>query len=287
METTILGGLVIGSIYVFVALGYNVALLGSGAFNFAQAAIVMMGTFVAYQLALEGLPIIAVVVIGALIGALVGLAIEIVAVHPVQGRGVHGELVTTVGAAIVIEGIVVLVWGDQPLRLSSFVSADIVQVGNGRVTTDGLAMIAVAVLAFLALWSWSKFTLGGLVCLATNEDRVAASLRGVNVRKVSVVSLMVAGALGAGVGPVVGATTLAVVTLGTAITLKAFLALAIGGFGSFPGALIGGFAVGVIEALTSRYVGTNQAAIALFILLLLTLTLKPSGLFGSKHERLV
>jgi len=287
METAILSGLVIGSIYVLVALGYNIALLGSGAFNFAQAAIVMLGTFVAYQLALDGLPLVAVVAIGALIGAAVGLVIEVVAIHPVHGRGVHGELVTTVGAAIVIEGIVILIWGDQALRVGSFVSEDIVEVLGGRVTADGLALVAVAVLAFVALWAWSRFTLGGLACLATSEDRVAASLRGINVRKVSLVSLASAGALGAAAGPVVGATTLAVVTLATAVTLKAFLALAIGGFGSFSGAVVGGFSVGVIEALTSRYAGANQAAIALFVLLLLTLTLKPNGIFGTKHERLV
>lgn len=288
METAVLGGLVVGSIYVLVALGYNVALLASGAFNFAQAAVVMFGTFIAYQFGvLDGLPLPLVLAVGAAAGALVGILIEIVAIRPVQGRGVHGELVTTVGASIVLEGVAVLTWGDQALPLNAVVSSRVVSIGGGRVSIDGLVIIGFALVVFLALWTWSRRTLGGLACLAASEDRTAASLRGVNVRLMSILALAFAGALGGLAGPIVGTATFAVVTLGTAITLKAFLALAIGGFGSFPGAAVGGLLVGLIESLTSRYAGADWAAIVLFALLLATLTVKPSGLFGQRRERLV
>lgn len=288
METVLIGGLVVGSVYVIVALGYNVALLGSGAFNFAQAAVVMFATFLGYQFGLtDGLPLPVVLLVSGAIGALIGLLIELVAIRPVVGRGAHGELVTTVGVSIILEGIAVLIWGDQPLRLRPVVSEDIVTVAGGRVSQDGLVIIGFAATAFVGLWAWSRFTISGLVCLAASEDRTAATLRGLDTRRVSMISLAAAGALGGLAGPVVGTVTFAVVTLGLAITLKSFLALAIGGFGSFPGAAVGGISVGLAEALVARYLGAAWVSITLFGLLLAVLYLKPTGLFGAKIERQV
>jgi branched-chain amino acid transport system permease protein len=288
MLTAILGGLIIGSIYVLTAFGYNLTLMGAGAFNFAQGAIVMLGTMFAYELGVvQGLPLGVVILLGALIGAIVGGIIELVALRPVAGRGRHGELVTTVGVSIVIEGLAVLKWHDQPLHVNDVVSSRPIDLQGGRATIDGLMLVAVAILVFLALWGWSRFTLGGLSCLATSEDRTAATLRGVNVRAMSVGTTAAAGALGVAIGSVVAPTTFAIVTLGTAITLKSFLAAAIGGFGSFPGALIGGFSVGVVESLASRYFGSNFAAVALFVLLLFALLVKPTGLFGQPQQRVV
>lgn len=288
MGTVLIGGLVIGSIYVVVALGYNLALLGSGAFNFAQAAVVMFATFLGYQFGItDGLPLPVVLLVSAAIGALIGLVTELVAIRPVVDQGSHAELVTTVGVSIVLEGIAVLIWGDQPLKLRPIVSADIVSVAGGRVSQDGLLIIGFAAVAFVGLWAWSRFTISGLVCLASSEDRTAATLRGLNTRRVSMVSLAAAGALGGVAGPVVGTATFAVVTLGLAITLKSFLALAIGGFGSFPGAAVGGITVGLAEALIARYLGAEWVSITLFALLLSVLYLKPSGLFGAKIERQV
>lgn len=288
MGTVLIGGLVIGSIYVIVALGYNLALLGSGAFNFAQAAVVMFATFLGYQFGItDGLPLPVVLLVSTAIGALIGLATELVAIRPVVDQGAHAELVTTVGVSIILEGIAVLIWGDQPLKLRPIVSADIVSVVGGRVSQDGLIIIGFAAIAFVGLWAWSRFTISGLVCLASSEDRTAATLRGLNTRRVSMVSLAAAGALGGVAGPVVGTATFAVVTLGLAITLKSFLALAIGGFGSFPGAAVGGITVGLAEALIARYFGAEWVSITLFVLLLSVLYLKPSGLFGAKIERQV
>lgn len=288
MATVLIGGLVIGSIYVIVALGYNLALLGSGAFNFAQASVVMFATFIGYQLGfMDGLPLPIVMLVSAGIGALIGLITEVVAIRPVVDRGSHGELVTTVGVSIILEGIAVLIWGDQPLKLRPIVSADIVDIAGGRVAQDGLLIIAFAAVAFIGLWAWSRFTISGLVCLASSEDRTAATLRGLDTRRVSILSLAAAGALGGLAGPVVGTATFAVVTLGLIITLKSFLALAIGGFGSFPGAAVGGISVGLAEALVARYLGAEWVSITLFGALLAVLYLKPSGLFGAKIERQV
>lgn len=288
MISALLAGLTVGAIYVIVALGYDIVLLASGTFNFAQAAVVMLGTFLASHFGAEqGLNSGLVILIGAAIGAVVGIVIELVAIRPVAGKGMHGELVTTIGVMIAIQGIVVLIWGPDVRPVRPLISDRIVTILGGRITLDSIALILIAVAASAALWAWSRFTLGGLASLAASEDRQAAALRGVNANHLSILALAASGALGAGAGPVVGPQTLAVVTVAAAISIKAFLALTIGGFGSFPGAAVGGFAVGIVEALSERYINGDYSPLVLFGVLLVVLLLWPSGLFERRAGRAV
>src|SRR3954447_24204857 len=157
--TTLLAGLVLGSIYILVGVGYNIVVIASGAFNFAQAAVVMLGTFVASTLGVEaGYPNIVVVILCGLVGALVGLATEFVAIRPVVGKGQHGELVTTIGVSTVITGLVVVVWGTDVRPVNPSISSDVLTILGGRITVDALVVIVVAVIACLALWAWSRRT---------------------------------------------------------------------------------------------------------------------------------
>jgi branched-chain amino acid transport system permease protein len=288
VATTLLAGLVLGSIYIRVGVGYNVVLIASGAFNFAQAAVVMLGTFLASALAVEaGYPNIVAVMLCGVAGALVGVATEFVAIRPVVGKGQHGELVTTIGVSTVITGLVVVLWGTDVRPVKPFISSDVLTIFGGRITVDALAVIVVAVIVCLALWAWSRRTLNGLAALAVSEDRVAARLRGINVNTLSILAMAAAGAIGGAAGPIIGTQTLAVYTLAAVVTLKAFLVLIVGGMGSFPGLLVGGLIVGSLEALTGRYVGSEFIIPVLLVLLLTVLLARPQGLFGARVERAV
>lgn len=288
MSTAILTGLVLGSIYILVALGYNIVFLASGAFNFAQAAVVMLGAFVASTYGVErGLPTLIVILLAALIGAVVGIATELTAIRPVVGKGLHGELVTTVGVSTILTGLVVVIWGVDIRPVNPIVSSDAVTILSGRVTVDGLILIAVAIVSCLGLWAWSRLTLGGLASLAVSEDRQAATLRGINVNYLSILATAAAGAIGGAAGVFVGTQTLAVPTIAAVLTLNSFLVLIIGGMGSFPGLLIGGLVVGILEALTGRYLGSEYVTLMLFALLLAVLLVRPEGLFGQKVNRVV
>jgi branched-chain amino acid transport system permease protein len=288
MATALLTGLVLGSIYILVGVGYNIVLITSGAFNFAQAAKVMLATFVAYEFGVvSGFPALVVMVIGALIGAGVGVATELVAIRPVAGKGLHGELVTTVGVSTILTGVVVAIWSTDVRPVDPFLSSKVMTIFGGRMTVDALLVVVVAVAVCTSVWAWSRFTLSGLAALAISEDRVAASLRGINVNRLSILATAAAGAIAGAVGPIVGTQTLAVYTLGAVVTLKAFLVLIVGGMGSFPGLLVGGMTIGPIEALTVRYLGSQYTTFVLFALLLLVLLVRPEGLFGRKVERTV
>jgi branched-chain amino acid transport system permease protein len=284
----LLAGLAVGAIYVLVALGYDIVLLASGTFNFAQAALVMLGTFLASHFGVEqGLNSGYVILISAAIGAVTGIIIELIAIRPVAGKGMHGELVTTIGVLVALQGIITLIWGPNVRPVNPLISERIVTILGGRITIDAIALIIIAIVASAALWAWSRFTLGGIASLAASEDRQAAALRGVNVNHLSILALAASGALGAGAGPIVGPQTLAVVTVAAAVSIKAFLALTIGGFGSFPGAVIGGFAVGIVEAVSERYINGDYSPLVLFVVLLAVLLLWPSGLFGQRARRSV
>ncbi len=284
--TTIWAGLAIGAVYALVAVGYNVVFTASGAFNFAHAQLMMLGIFVAYAGTVTlKLPIVVVFLLAAAVVGVVGAVEERVAIRPVSGT--EGHLITTVGMASLLDGASQLIWGNQALQVPFFGPAGVWQLAGGRVLPVELLLIVVAVVLTVALVVVGRRTMLGLALLAVAEDREAALLRGVNVRRVALGAFVFSGLLAGALGPVIGPKTFAVATLGSALALKGFVALAMGGFGSLPGGLIGGLAVGLIEASTSRWLGSDYADLMVFGVLLLILLVRPTGLFGRVRERMV
>ncbi|HEY2301267.1 MAG TPA: branched-chain amino acid ABC transporter permease [Acidimicrobiales bacterium] len=284
--TTVWAGLSVGAIYVLVAIGYNIVFISAGTFNFANANLIMAGVFLAYWgLAQHGLPVLVVFIVAGLAVMVLAGAEERVAFRPV--KHIEGHLVTSVGAAVLITGGVQLIWGVQALQVPFFRPNEAITFLGGRVTPDELWLIALAV-AFAAVFSAAlRWTMLGLACLATSEDGEAARLRGINTRWLAFGSFAVSGALAGVIGPFVGPKTYAFSTLAAVLALKGFVALAMGGFGSIPGCLAGGFVVGMVESLTARYVGGAYQDLMVFALLLLVLMLRPTGLLGERAERLV
>jgi len=288
MITTLWAGLASGAVYVLVALGFNVVFVASGTFNFAQPQYLILGTFLGYLIAgVLGYPVPLAMLAGGLAGFVIGLLEERIAVRPISGSGVHGELVTTVGWSVIMEGVILLVWGVEARKVPALVPDISIDLAGGRISATEALLVAVAVVLPLALHGWSRWTLHGLANLATAEDRNAAMLRGINVPRLALFSFAGAGALMGALGPIVGPKTFAIASLGGVIILKGFVALSIGGFGSYPGALIGGLAVGIVEALAARYLGSSYGALSVFVLLLAVLMARPQGLFGERRERVV
>ena len=284
--TLIWGGLALGAVYALVAVGYNIVYISSKTFNFAQAQLMMIGAFVAYSgLVTWHLPWPVVVVIAGAIVALAAAIEERIAIRPV--RDMHNILVTTLGASILLDGIAQLTWGSQPLAVPFFAGDSAINLLGGRVYPVELALIALAVLIVVALIVVSRKSLIGLALLGMSEDREAAQLRGVPVRRLAFTAFVFAGALAGAVGLFVGSKTFAVSTLGAALALKGFVVLAIGGFGSMPGTLVGGVAVGLVEALAARYLGGAYANLSVFAILIAVLMLRPAGLFVRAKERVV
>ena len=284
---TVWSGLGLGALYVLIAVGFNVVYVASGIFNFALPYFFMVGTFISYAIVVVlDLPIALALLAGAVVGAFIGILEELIAIRPLS-RGSHGELVTTVGWSVILEGIVLLIWEADPRRVSGLGSDTRVDLLGASVSLNSLLLIVLALLIPVAAHTYFRRTRLGLAALATAEDAEAAQVRGVNTRSLSTSAFAVAGGLLGALGAAAAPTTFAIFSLGAVLVLKAFVAMAIGGFGSFLGCLIGGFVVGLTEAFSGRYLGTEFINISTFVLLIGVLLFIPQGLFGERKERVV
>lgn len=284
--TIIWSGLTDGALYALVAMGFNLVLTSSAVLNFAQGAFVMLGTFIAYwALVTLKVPVVLAVIIGIAVGFLMGCVTELVAIRPLsRGRrwiGTSTELITTVAVATALSGMAAVIWGTEPLAVP-FPGENSISFLGGEVAPVSLALIGLAIVLAVAIHLWYRHTLTGLACLASAEDRVAAALRGIRVRRLSLGSFGAAGALAGIVGLLAAPVTYAFYSLGNTLALSGFVALALGGLGSQLGCLIGGFLTGVVGALAARYIGGNYQDIATFVLLLLALGIRPGGLIKTQ-----
>jgi branched-chain amino acid transport system permease protein len=284
--TVVWAGLATGALYAIVALGFNIVLSASGVFNFAAPQFLMLGAMLSYQgVVADGLPYVLIIFAGLMAGGLLGVVEEVLAIRPLKDVRGHGALVTTVGVSVVLEGIALIIWGSQARVVPFFGSEEPLTILGGRVAPLDLMLIVVAVTLGVALWLLSERTRLGMASRASTSDRELAVLRGVDVRAIRAGAFALAGAVLVAVGTLVGMKLGASVTLGGDLVVLGFVALALGGFGSYPGALVGGFAAGLIQLLTARYIGDDYQLVTLYILLLAVLLVIPGGLLGQRKLR--
>jgi branched-chain amino acid transport system permease protein len=277
---------VLGAVYTLVATGFAIAMVPSGVFNFAQGAIVVLGSFMSYQLlSVAHVATVLGIALSCITGMLAGLLCEVIAVRPLRiGRGGSetGALVTTVGASTVIVGIMSIKWGSLPLQVPFPGATDYIKLHIFGITARPVELTAVgtAILSAFIVHFLFRRTRVGHACLAVAEDREPAMLVGINVSAFSLAAFALAGAFGGLAGMVVGPITYAEPTLGATLALYGFVAVALGGQGSVLGGLIGGMLVGLVASLATRYIGAAYADIAVLALLLSALGLRPGGLGG-------
>ncbi|WP_432969679.1 branched-chain amino acid ABC transporter permease [Dactylosporangium sp. CA-233914] len=285
--TIIWTGLAFGSLYTLIAVVFNIGMAQSAVFNFAAPQTVMIGAFISYELgASRGVPAVFVLATCILVGALIGALVEVVAIRPLSVGG-HGALVTTVGAAFVIEGAAYVIWGEDIRRQDFLAGERTFTLLGGRVATVDIVAIVAAVLVVTAMHLVTHRTRWGLYGRAATSDREVAMLRGINVPAGKTSAFAVAGALGCCVGVLAGPMVYVGFSLGTVLIIYAFVALAVGGIGSYWGCLAGGLSVGLFQALSDRYLGGTYTLSAIFLVLLATLLVRPTGLLGVQKLRMV
>lgn len=287
MLTTLVAGLTTGAIYAFVALGYNITHIASRALNFAHANLIVLGMFFSAAWLADGLPTPAVVLLGALAVAGVALVEERLAIRPLRNRAAHSELVTTLGVSSILTGLIIIVWGADPIPVPPVVPEASFLLLGARIDLNDLAILGVVAAITVGLVLLFRRTTFGIAALAQNEDPEAATLRGIDVRRLSLWGFALAGLVAGAVAGIIGHATFAVATLSLTLAIKGFVALTLGGVGSFGGALIGGLVIGVLEALTARYLGAEFRDIAVFLIFVAILLIRPHGLFGRVQTRMV
>jgi branched-chain amino acid transport system permease protein len=280
-----INGIVLGGLYVLVALGLTLIYGVLVQINFAHADIVTLGAFAAYFVAqlLSGnyfVGIAAALILGGVLGWLINAAIF----RPLRERGSELlPLIATIGASIMLQNAMLLLFGPIPYAFNTPYSSNVIHIGSLFFTLQNLLIILVSTATIALLYAFMKFTFLGKALRAVSQDRETAALMGINpnylIMLTFIISSALAGMSGALLGPVLVLTPFA----GTSVIVKAFAIVIIGGFGNVEGTIIAGLIVGLIESYTTQFLDPGLIDIAVFALLLIMLAVRPTGLIAEKR----
>ncbi len=280
----VINGLQVGSIYALVALGYNMVYGIVQLINFAHGDIIMVGAYGAYVvLVLCGLPVWVAVLASIALCVIAGVGIEKVAYSRLRNHNAPriSLLITAIGVSIFLQNLFQLIFGSAGIPFPSMFQVAPINLGGLNISFVTLLTIVVTVLLMIALQLLVGKTKIGKAMRAVSEDADAAKLMGINTNSTVAFTFGLGSGLAA-VGSVLYSNAYPMITpfMGSMLGLKAFVAAVLGGIGSIPGAMLGGFIMGIVESLTKGYISTQLADAVVFGILIVVLLVKPSGLLG-------
>ena len=295
----ILNGLVLGSIYAVVALGYTMVYGILELINFAHGEVTMMGAMVSISViglglaaGVPALPLILLAILAAIVACmLLGLGIERFAYRPLRHAPRLAPLITAIGMSILLQNIAMMIWGKQYIPFPPVFPQGEHRILGAHVTDVQIIILATTVLLMLALTLLVKHTRLGRAMRAIAQSQPVAQLMGVNVNAVVAATFAIGSALAAVAGVLVAANYgQAQYYMGFLLGLKAFSAAVLGGIGNIAGAMLGGLLLGLIESLGAGYIGqltggflgSNYQDVFAFFVLILVLVFRPSGLLGER-----
>jgi len=296
----LINGLVLGSVYALVALGYTMVYGILELINFAHGEVTMMGAMVSLAVisALLGsavaLPLVLILILGLLAAMLVcmalGFVIERVAYRPLRKAPRLAPLITAIGVSIVLQSVAMMAWGKQYIPFPIALPNTRHEIGGAAITDIQIIIITVSCTLMLALLLLVNKTKFGRAMRATAQAPEVAGLMGVNVNTVISLTFVLGSALAAVAGVLISAYYVTHYYMGFMLGLKAFSAAVLGGIGNITGAVLGGLLLGVIESLGAGYLeqlthglmGSHYQDVLAFFVLILVLIFRPSGLLGER-----
>ena len=287
--TQLLNGLSLGSIYALVALGYSMVYGIVQLINFAHGDIIMVGGYTIYLvMVVAGLPAWLAVLAPIVVCALAGVLIERIAYHRLLTHNAEriSLLITALGVSLFLQNLFMLLFKADAKNLQGM--DGYIELGGLQITNTTLINIIVSVIMMVMLQLLVNKTKIGKAMQATSEDAGAPKLMGINTSNIILITFAVGSALAA-VGAVLYCNTYPQIkpTMGNLLGLKAFVAAVLGGIGSIPGAMLGGYLLGVVEQLTKAYISTTVTDAVVFAILILVLLVRPAGLMGKLRKEKV
>lgn len=280
----IVNSLNVGSIYALIALGYTMVYGIVKLINFAHGEILMIGAFIGYFVASTfGLSLIPLLLISMIGCALIGVTIDRIAYKPLRHAPRISALITALGVSMFLSNFMRWRFG-----ASDKIMPDINLIGNVPMPNITVVTLVITVICMVGLQYVVTKTKTGQAMRAVSEDQGAAQLMGINVDKTISFTFAIGSALGAVAG-VLYALNYGNLEpyMGTMPGLKAFVAAVLGGIGIIPGAMVGGFAIGIVETFVKGYISSSWANVFVFGILILVLIVKPTGLFGKNVKEKV
>jgi branched-chain amino acid transport system permease protein len=281
-----INGIVLGSLYVLVALGLTLIYGVLVQINFAHADFVTLGAFAAYFfMHILGGSYLASIAAALVVGAILGWAINIAVFLPLRQKASELlPLIATIGVSTMMQNAMLAWFGPVPYAFETPYSRQVFRVAGTFFTLQSVIIIAVSTATIALLYAFMKFTFLGKALRAVSQDRETAGLMGINPNHLIMLTFVIASALagmgGAMLAPVLVLTPFA----GTTVIVKAFAIVIIGGFGNVEGTILAGLLVGLIESFTTQYLDPGLIDIVVFGLLLLMLAFRPTGLVSERRE---
>jgi branched-chain amino acid transport system permease protein len=281
-----INGIVLGSLYVLVALGLTLIYGVLVQINFAHADFVTIGAFAAYFfMHLAGGSYLAGIAVALMAGGVLGWLINLSIFAPLRRQG--GELpplIATIGVSVMLQNVMLAWFGPVPYAFETPYSQQVFRVAGTFITMQSIIIIVVSAATIALLYVFMKFTFLGKALRAVSQDYETAGLMGINPNHLILLTFVLASALagmgGAMLAPVLVLTPFA----GASVIVKAFAIVIIGGFGNVEGTILAGLLVGLIESYTTQFLAPGLIDIVVFGLLLLMLAFRPTGLISERRE---
>ena len=289
----IISGAAIGCIYALIALGFVLIYKATETVNFAQGDLMMIGGFVGLTaMSVAGMPFTLAFVLTIVAMALFGMATERLVLRPLLGQPAFTVVMMTIGLGYLARGVVTMIpyWGTETHTLPVPWKDEVIWLGGEGsglvVSVEHLAIILATVVLVALLYVFFRYTRLGIAMQATSQNQLAAFYMGIPVRRVNMLIWGLSSAICGVAGLLLAPITFVHANMGF-VGLKAFPAAVVGGFGSIPGALVGGLVIGIVESLAGFYLPEGIKDIAAYVVVLVMLVVKPNGLFGDNLTKKV
>lgn len=284
-----IAGVAIGCIYALIALGFVLIYKATEVVNFAQGDVMMLGGFVAFTFAsLWQFPFWLSVIFAVAVLAVVGAVFNRLLLRPIIGQPTFAAVMVTLAAGYVMRGIASMMpgWGTDTYALKAPYSDGTFRLGELVISTDNIAIIVLTAAICVALYLFFKHTRVGIAMQATSQNQLAANYMGIPVAKINTLIWGISAGVAAFAAILLAPITFVHTNMGF-IGLKAFPAAVVGGFGSIPGAIVGGLIIGLVEAFAGFYLPEGVKDVAAYIVVLLVLMIRPSGIFAEMRRKKV
>jgi branched-chain amino acid transport system permease protein len=280
----LINGLMLGASYSLVAIGYTLIFGVLNLLYFAHGEVFMVGAFVGLYLVVHGGANIYVALAGATIACgVLGVVAFYVSVRPVPKDRPLAPLISTIGLTIVLQNLAVYIFGGQQVAFPETIRQELYHFGPVTISSVQIFILAVAIAAMVGLWLFIERTKLGRAIRATAENHEIAALLGVNVNRVVLVTFIIGSGIAGIAGVLDGVKNSGISPfMGLSAAVKGLVVMLLGGLGNVVGAMVGGIMLGLIEILSAAYIGTTERDLFSFLILILILLYRPTGLFSTR-----
>jgi branched-chain amino acid transport system permease protein len=283
----LISGISQGCVYGLIALGFVLIYKATEMVNFAQGDMMMLGAFCGFTyINMAGLPFVWGVLATIATMAVFGMIIERLVLRPMIGKPPFSVLMLTIGLGFVFRAVAGSVWGNEPKSISSPLTGGVVRIGEVTIGYENIAIIAGTAVLCAGLYLFFRFTRLGIAMQAASQNQLAAYYVGIPVKRIFSIVWALSAAIAATAGILVAPVALIDPMMGF-IGIKAFAAAIVGGFGSLPGAIIGGLVVGIAEQFAGLYGPPGSGDVSAYVILLLMLFIRPEGIFATMQRKKV